>query len=246
MKHRRVDAGARISVAVKLKLPALDDITQDRLADCLRIDREAFDRLALPTTIAEQLWSPWKRPKHFGLSALFELLIYGAVTDLAAEAAGPRARAIAAELAKFADKDLAPFAAAYHRLSETARAHISGFLPEFDEALDLLSRGVPIMAAELPEEPPAYLGLLDNFLHDIIIVTRVAGAYPSLPQKSDATRADQYPTFLATRAAVEIAHEMAKQYAPSAKLELQRLRGNADATFVDRLHQAMRPLPDLV
>ena len=52
---------------------------------------------------------------------------YGAITDLAAKAAGPRARAIAAELTKFANKDLAPFAAAYHRLSETARAHMVVF-----------------------------------------------------------------------------------------------------------------------
>ena len=118
-------------------------------------------------------------------------------------------------------------------------------MPEFEGALDLLSRGVPIVAAELPKEPPAYLGLFDNFLHDIIMVARVADAYPSLPQKSDDTRADQYPTFLAARAAVEIAHEMAKHHAPAAAPDLQRLRGNADATFVDRLYQAMRPLPDL-
>ena len=244
-KHRRVDAGARIPVTVKLKLPSLDAGARQRLADSLGLDRKAFDSLTLPRTITEQFLSLWKRPKRFGLATLFELLIHGAITDLAAKAAGPRARAIAAELTKFANKDLAPFAAAYHRLSGTARAHICGFLPEFEWALDLLSRGVPIVAAELPKEPPAYLGLLDNFLHDIITVARAADVHPSLPPKLNYASADQYPSFLVARAAVEIAHEMAKHHAPAAAPDLQRLRGNADATFVDRLYQAMRPLPDL-
>ena len=62
----------------------------------------------------------------------FEMLIHGIAADLAAEAAGPRAREVATELAKFADKALSPFAAAYYRLSETASYHVQQLCPEFE------------------------------------------------------------------------------------------------------------------
>jgi hypothetical protein len=231
---------------VKLKLPALNDATRQRLADSLGLSREGADRLVLSQTVRNRFLSISMRPKRRSLRfwAVFEQLIHGTVTDLAGEAAGPRARVVAAELSKFADKGLRPFAEAYYHLSETARDHIRGLRPqfEFEYTLEVLCRGVPIMAEELPEEAPNFLGLLDDFLHDIVILVEAVGARPALPPKSDYLCARQYPTFVVARAAVEIAHELAKQHAQSAAPELRRLCTLADATFVDHLHRAMHSL----
>ena len=97
------------------------------------------------------------------------------------------------------------------------------------------------MAAELPEEPPRYLGLLDNFLHDVVILVRAVAAGPALPPKTNYLSTRQHPTFLVARPAVAIAHELAKQHAPAAIHGLRRLSANRDA-FVDHMHRAMWPL----
>jgi hypothetical protein len=115
--------------------------------------------------------------------------------------------------------------------------------PDFIEELHAAAEGVPVLAKMVEQMTDARRMAIQLFLGDILTLMEGAGIPSALPPKSDYGRAPAYLIYRLVRASIEVAFELARQHAPAALPELDRLRRIATATLVDRLYEVRRTIP---
>jgi hypothetical protein len=205
---RRKEAGPRIPVITEVKRPKLTNTHRDWLTEALDIEADL---------------------------APFEDAITTLVISLAAEATGPRARAVAAEVDDFIGNHVRATAAAFVKLSRAAGEAV------FEQHADFVHALLDVMRSDLAKQtedaPDMRATIVDVFIMKIIRAARAAGAHAALPSRSNRDEARQFPIFQTIRSAIEIAVALAP-----AMPELAGLAKMADATLVDRIHRATRNL----
>ena len=164
----------------------------------------------------------------------FEKAIGTLITGLSAVAAGPTAREVAAEIAGFDREHLAPFFAAFMKLSPAARDVL--FTPNAAANLEaaLCEASLCDGVADYDRRP----GIIDRFLREIIALSEAAGASGGLPSVAEYDHARSRPIFMTVRTAIDIAQDFATKYSLGAAPDLDHLAGLTDVTLIDYLHRA--------